>query len=138
MKIIGIDTNVLLSVRLQRGSQSKKAQSLFEDCLKSKLQIFIPDIIIVETEWVMRSYYKESKGKIIEFLEEILLIKNVLVQDKNLYKIALETFRSTNLDLIDCIIIVQIQNLHPDEFLTFDENLKRFYENSYNLKKNYH
>ena len=129
MKIIGIDTNILLSLRLQRGTQTKKAQSLFEDCLKEKLQVYIPDIVVVETEWVLRSYYKQTKDQIIEFLEEIMLIKNVLMHDKKLYRIVLETFRTTNLDLIDCVIITQIQDLRVDRFLTFDENLKKNYEN---------
>lgn len=128
MKTIGIDTNVLISLRKKRDKQSKKAQSLFEDCLKDKLQIYIPDIVIVESEWVLRSYYKQSKEKIIEFLEEIMLIKKVLMQDKKLYALALETFRATNFDLIDSIIITQIQNFKVDKFLTFDEPLKRFYE----------
>lgn len=128
MKIIGIDTNILLSLRLQRDTQTKKAQSLFEDCLKEKLQIYIPDIVVVETEWVLRSYYKQSKNQIIEFLEEILLIKNALMQDKKLYRIVLEIFRTTNLDLIDCVIIAQIHNFKVDKFLTFDEHLKRLYE----------
>ena len=129
MKIIGADTNVLISLRLKRDKQSKKAQSLFEDCLNERLQIYIPSIVIVETEWVLRSYYKQSKDEIIEFLEEILLIKNVIMQDKKLYRIVLETFRTTNLDLIDCVIITQIQDFKVDTFLTFDENLKKLYEN---------
>lgn len=128
MKIVGIDTNILLSVWLQRDTQTKKAQSLFEDCLKEKLQIYIPDIVVVETEWVLRFYYKQSKNQIIEFLEEIMLIKNVLMQDKKLYKIILEVFRTTNLDLIDCVVIAKIQNFKVDKFLTFDEHLKRLYE----------
>jgi len=129
VRIIGIDTNILLSLRLQRDAQTKKAQSLFEDCLKEKLQVYIPDIVVVETEWVLRSYYKQSKDQIIEFLEEVMLIKNVLMHDKKLYRIVLETFRTTNLDLIDCMIIVQIQDFKVDKFLTFDENLKKLYEN---------
>lgn len=128
MKIIGIDTNILLSLRLQRDTQTMKAQSLFEDCLKEKLQIYIPDIVVVETESVLRSYYKQTKNQIIEFLEEILLIKNVFMQDKKLHRIVLEIFRTTNLDLIDCVIIAQIQNFKVDKFLTFDESLKRLYE----------
>lgn len=128
MKIVGVDTNVLLSIRLQRGAQTNKAQSLFKDCLKEKLQIYIPDIVIVETEWVLRSYYKQTKDKIIEFVEEVMLIKNVIMEDKKLYRIILETFRATNLDLIDCIITAQIQNLKADEFLTFDKRLEKFYQ----------
>lgn len=127
MKTIGIDTNVLLTLRLQREPQFKQVKKLFELCLDGKQKIFLPVVVLLEVEWVMRSIYKQSKGEIIEFFEELLAIDDLLVDDKaevmqsvNLYK------ESTNVGFTDCVIVNEVNNKNYD-LLTFDKALEKLY-----------
>ena len=69
MRVTGIDTNVLLSFRLKREPGYKKAANLFEKCLEGKGKIYTPLPVLLETEWVLRYYYKEPKEKIVQFFE---------------------------------------------------------------------
>lgn len=127
-KIIAVDTNVLLDYRLKRRPGFSKIERFINDCLSGNLQIFIPDIVFPELEWVLRSYYKEPKEKIIEFLEELLSLEGVKCREKIEIEQALLLFQQLNIKLTDAIILNQIQSLKPDEFLTFDENLKKIYQ----------
>lgn len=127
-KTIAVDTNVLLDYRLKRRPGFSKIEGLINDCLSGNVQIFIPDIVFPELEWVLRSYYKEPKEKIIEFLEELLSLDGVIMREKIEVKQALLLFQQINIKLTDAIILNQIQSFRPDEFLTFDENLKKVYQ----------
>ena len=127
MKTIGIDTNVLLTLRLQREPQFKQVKKLFELCLDGKQKIFLPVVVLLEVEWVMRSVYKQSKEQVIEFFEELLAIDDLLLDDKaeviqsvNLYK------ESPNVSFTDCVIINEVNNKNYD-FLTFDKALEKLY-----------
>lgn len=127
-KIVAVDTNVLLDYRLQRKPTFNRVQLLIEDCLNIKIQIFIPNIVFPELEWVLRSFYKQPKELIVKFLESLLALEGVLTENKSAMQNALSIFSQSNLTFTDSIILIEIENFGPDEFLTFDENLKKVYQ----------
>lgn len=127
MKIIGVDTNALLSLRLKRQPGFEEMNNIFKQCEDGKLQIFIPEIVLPETEWVLRSVYKQQKDATIMFLDDLLQTDGVVMEDKSLMQQAISIFKGSNLKLTDCIILTQIQKFEPDEFLTFDEDLQKYY-----------
>lgn len=127
-KIVAVDTNVLLDYRLKRKPTFNRVQLLMEDCLNSKFQIFIPNIVFPELEWVLRSFYKQPKELIIKFLESLLALEGILTENKSAMQNALSIFSQSNLTFTDSIILIEIENFGPDEFLTFDETLKKIYQ----------
>ena len=131
MKTVAIDTNVLLTLQKERYLGFNEIKQLFEDCLNGKVQIFIPQIVFPELEWVLRSFYKEPKEKIVEFFEELLDLEGVILKDKAEIKQAVMIFKQANIKFADAIIFIQVQDLQPDEFLTFDEDLKKLYQKSF-------
>lgn len=133
MKTTAIDTNALLNYRLERKPYFQDVKKVFERCLENKEEIFIPNLVFLESEWVLRSYYGQSKDQIIKFFQELLLLDNVVLKDKKEIELALNLYKtSTGISFTDCVILNQIQSFEPDEFLTFDENLKKIYkEESY-------
>ncbi len=130
MHTTALDTNAILNYRLDRKPHSDKVKTIFERALDGKEQIFIPTVVFLECEWVLRSFYKQSKDQIVKFFQELLLVDNILLQDKKDLELALNLYKSYSISFSDCMILIQIQNFQPDEFLTFDENLlKVFQEN---------
>lgn len=128
MKTTAIDTNALLNYRLERKPYFQKVKELFKRCLEDKEQIFIPNAVFLECEWVLRSYYKQPKDQIIKFFQELLLLDNIVLKDKKDIELALNFYKnSSGVSFTDCVILNQIQNFEPDEFLTFDDNLKKIY-----------
>lgn len=127
-KTVAVDTNVLLDYRLKRNPGFDKSFQLISDCLSGQVQIFIPNIVLPELEWVLRSYYKQEKDLIVKFLEDLLTLEGVLTKDKISMQHALNLFRQSNIKFTDSIILTQVQNFQPDEFLTFDENLIKLYQ----------
>ena len=126
-KIVAIDTNVLLDFRLKRQPGFDKAQKLISEALSKKLQILIPNIVFPEIEWFLRSYYKQPKDSIVNFLEDLLVLEGVILEDKSRMQQSVNIFRESSLKFTDAIILVQVQKFKPEEFLPFDENLRKFY-----------
>lgn len=128
MKTLALDTNALLNYRLERKPYFQEVKKAFELCLGGRLEIFIPGIVLLECEWVLRSYYKQSKEQIIKFIQELFLVENIILKDKNDLELSLNLYKnSSGISFTDCVILNQIQSFGPDEFLTFDDNLKKIY-----------
>lgn len=130
MKTIGIDTNVLLTFRLERKPHFPKVKRLFERCLQGKVNIYVPTPVILEMEWVLRSFYKEPKERIILFFEDLFLMKGIVLDHKEDLKFSLNTYKNTSaVSFTDCIIVRQMQ-VKDAEFLTFDKSLEKLYHSS--------
>lgn len=124
----GIDTNVLLTFLLKREPGFKVVKKLFEACLEGKTKIYLPLPALLETEWVLRSFYKQPKEKIVQFFEEMLLLDNLLIDNKEEVKFSLNLYKNSNqVSFTDCIIVNQIQN-QATHFLTFDKDLEKIYQ----------
>lgn len=132
MKIIAIDTNVLLDFRLERKPRFNEVKKIFVDCLNGKIQIFIPQVVFSEIEWVLRSFYKQPKENIIAFFDELLNLNGVVLENKPEMQQAVNIFRYANIKFTDSVIAAQVQKIKPDEFITFDEDLQKFYHSGYN------
>lgn len=128
MKTIAIDTNALLAFRLQREPIVKEVKRLFDQALENRVKIYLPLAVLLEVEWVLRSYYKQEKEEVIPFFEELLLLDHVVIDDKEEVKLAVNLYKEfSNISFTDSIIVVQITSKEYD-FLTYDKNLKKVYQ----------
>jgi len=73
--VIAIDTNILVRL-LTRDNESEYKASLK---LFTSETLFIPDTVILETEWVLRYAYDLSSGDICNALRNVLGLPNVSV-----------------------------------------------------------
>ena len=128
MQSIGIDTNILLEFRLKRQPGFEIAQKCFKQCIDGKINIYIPLPCILETEWVLRSFYKQPKEEIINFFEELFLVNNLDTDNKENTSFSINLYKqSREVSFTDCIIIKQIQSRDAN-FVTFDNNLSKLYK----------
>ncbi len=98
MRII-IDTNAL--VRFFTDDIPQKA-TLVEKLLKDGQNIFIPDVVFPELEYILIYEYKFPRKKLFEIYAFLASRKNISLTE-NVQK-AIIIFSKTNLDMADCII----------------------------------
>src|SRR5258708_6186261 len=109
MKTVGIDTNTLLTFRLKRKFGFEETQKLFEKCVDGKIKVYTPVPVLLEIEWVLRSFYKQTKVDIVKFLDELMIIPNLTTNRKEEFKFALNLYReSRQISFTDCLIVTQI------------------------------
>ncbi len=75
--MIAIDTNVLVRLLVSDNhAQSKASHMLF-----AAEDIFIPDTVLLETEWVLRAAFELSPADICTALRRVCGLSNVTVSD---------------------------------------------------------
>ncbi|MHB8149646.1 MAG: type II toxin-antitoxin system VapC family toxin [Desulfobulbia bacterium] len=113
-----VDTNII--VRLLTGddaAQFQKARKIF-----ASQDIFIPDTVILETEWVLRFAYTFSPAAINTAFTKLLGLTNVRVAHPETIATALDWHRQ-GLDFADALHLAACHE--QARFVTFDTRLVR-------------
>ncbi|NJL10371.1 MAG: type II toxin-antitoxin system VapC family toxin [Calothrix sp. SM1_7_51] len=112
--MVAVDTNIIVRFLTQDDElQYQKSLKLFQ-----AQHIFIPDTVILETEWVLRFAYKFKPVEICEALRKLFGLPNVYLNNANLVAQSLQ-WHETGLDFADAFHLANSQNYTI--FYTFDE-----------------
>ena len=126
--MIGIDTNVLLSLLTQRdAAQSERATKL----IASHAPIFLNDIVLIEFVWVCRSRLALDQRAIVDWLEIILAAAEFTFRDRSAIERAVARFRRPHCDFADALIGEANLGLTCDTTMTFDKDASK--DNAFEL-----
>jgi len=114
----GADTNVLVRF-LTRDNEDQFNKAL---AFIKREQVFIPDTVWLETEWVLRYAYDFDRSTISKAFRDLLGLPKIHVQDKNRLILALE-WHAAGLDFADALHLAGSQE--TDTFATFDQAFVR-------------
>lgn len=117
--MISVDTNVV--VRLLTRDDEKQYRAALT--LFNKNQIFIPNTVILELEWVLRFAYKFNPTQIAEALEKLAGLEQVTIDRPEQLSLALQGLRN-NMDFADSLHLA-IATTTTRQFATFDKQLAR-------------
>lgn len=119
-----VDTNYFLRFFLKDiKKQYIDAEALFEKSALGKIQLFTSIIVFFEIDWVLSSFYKISKEKVIVILEKMLKMDFIFIEWRDLLNMAVEIYKRSNLDLEDSFNLVYAQANNASSFATFDQKL---------------
>jgi predicted nucleic-acid-binding protein len=119
-KEVILDTNAVL--RFITGDNTEK-------CLKASEMIdtsdcIVPVEVIAEAVYNLDKFYKHSRQLIAAEIKDFVAIRENLVFEKNVVRYGCNTFASTNLDFVDCLL-VGYANVKGNPVFTFDDNLNK-------------
>jgi len=121
--IIIVDANIILRYLLRDNEKFyKKAEALFNDAFSGKKKILIMHSIIAEVVYVLLKLYKVSRKEIAEVLIELMKIKGVKVQDKEILLNTFKIFKNKNLDFIDCLLCAYSRKY---QVMSFDKEVNK-------------
>ncbi len=103
---------------------SRQARKKFKDAEGGKRLIYLDEVILAETIWVLLSVYKMEKQEVCRIMTKLLTVKWLVNPRKGLMLAALSLFSKTKLHYPDCWLYTVTNNLgHILE--TFDLDLMR-------------
>ena len=124
-KLLCIDTNILIRfLRADHPELSQKAKEIFLKAQKGEIEIYLDEIIIAETIWLLSSFYKLKKELIVSQLQELVSQGWVINPRKKIILDSLSLFSVNNLAYIDCWVACVSKSI-PVELETFDNKLKK-------------
>lgn len=111
--MIAVDTNIVVRfLTLDDEQQYQQSYKLFQEH-----DVFIPDTVILETEWVLRYAYKFKASEICQALRKLFGLSNVYLTDTGLMIQVLQ-WHENGLDFADAFHLSQSQNCST--MYTFD------------------
>ncbi len=112
--MIAVDTNIIIRLLTQDDEQQYiKSFQLFQE-----QNIFIPDTVILETEWVLRFAYHFKRNEICKAIRNLLGLPNVQLINKSLMVQVLQ-WHESGLDFADAFHLAQSQRFSA--LYTFDD-----------------
>jgi predicted nucleic-acid-binding protein len=123
---LGIDTNVLVRFLVRDDeAQFEKARKLIKREVAAGRRVFIGQLVLLETEWVLRSRYGLSKHQIVETISSLLDTADVQFEDEPAIEEALFTWKDAAADFADCLIGAKNRRLGCRATATFDAKAAR-------------
>lgn len=119
--MLGIDTNVLVRYLVQDDdAQFEKARRLIKREVIAGRKVFVNQLVLLETEWVLRSRYVISKVQIIEAISGLLDSAEIQFEDEPTIEEALFIWKDCAADFADCLIVAKNRRLGCRATATFD------------------
>lgn len=124
--MLGIDTNVLVRYLVKDDeAQFEKAQKLIKREVAAGRRVFIGQLVLLETEWVLRSRYGLPKNQLIETISCLLDTADIQFEDEPAIEEALFTWKDAAADFADCLIGAKNRRLGCRATATFDAKAAR-------------
>ena len=119
--MLGIDTNVLVRILIRDDAeQFARAEELIRRERDARRPVLISLLVLLETEWVLRSCYKLSKAEILATLDRLLNSCDVCFEDESTVVGALFIWRDAPTQLADCLICLRYRELKCRATGSFD------------------
>lgn len=124
--MIGIDTNVLVRFLIRDDEpQFEKARKLIKREVTVGRRVFVNQLVIMETEWVLRSIYSIPKAQIIEAISGLLDAIEIQFEDEPSIEEALFMWKDSSADFADCLIGAKNRRQGCQSTATFDAKASR-------------
>jgi predicted nucleic-acid-binding protein len=124
--VIGLDTNVLVRYLVEDdASQSRRASKLIDDAVERGEELFISDVVMCETVWVLSSAYGFSRAEICDVLGQLLRARSVVFTSSDRLARSLKAFRKGKGDFADYLIRELATAAGAESVATFDRKLLR-------------
>lgn len=122
--MIGIDTNVLVRYLVQDDpEQSAQSTLLIEQECNLSSPGYLSNIVLCELVWVLTGAYKYDKNLVIEVMEQILVTTELLVENENVVRKAINDYKIGSADFSDYLIVNNNQQSGCSKTYTFDKKL---------------
>lgn len=127
--MLGIDTNVLVRFLVRDDeAQFDKARKLIKREVAAGRNVFVSQLVLLETEWVLRSRYSLPKNVIIDAISGLLDASDVRFEDEPTIEEALFVWKDTTADFADCLICAKNRRLGCRATATFDTKASKLPE----------
>ncbi|MDI1315383.1 type II toxin-antitoxin system VapC family toxin [Prosthecobacter sp.] len=115
-----MDTNVL--VRYLAQDDEAQLRAVLTLLLKKGATFFVPDLVLIEADWVLTTVYQWTAEEIAEAFGRLLSVHNLLFENEGRIRAALRALRQ-GADLSDELIVDRCREMGCKTVATFDKGI---------------
>jgi predicted nucleic-acid-binding protein len=124
--MIGFDTNVLVRLLVNDDeAQVALVRQVLEPVNHIPEAVFISDLVIAETLWVLKSCYGMDKAALVGVIDLLLSVKTFAFERRATLEAAHAAFRGGKAGFADCLILARNRRQGCTVTFTFDKALAR-------------
>jgi predicted nucleic-acid-binding protein len=119
--MLGVDTNVIVRY-LTRDDQPQyeQARRLIDREAAKGEPVFVSLLVLLETEWVLRSRYDIGKADLVKAYSALLDTADLTFEDEPTVETAIYSWKDSAADFADCLIEARNRRLGCRATATFD------------------
>jgi len=122
--VIGLDTNVLVRYLTQDdATQARKVDVFLTAAIEEGSRLYVDDIVLCETVWVLRGAYRLGKPAIAEILDKVVSTAIFVFEDRESLNRAIADYRQGSGDFADYMIGRRNTLAGCEHTVTFDRAL---------------
>jgi predicted nucleic-acid-binding protein len=119
--MVGLDTNVLVRYLIRDDQlQYEKARRLIDREVSKGIPVLVNLLVLLETEWVLRSRYGLAKAEIVTAFSAMLATVDLAFEDEPSVEHAIYSWTDSVADFADCLIEARNHRLGCRATATFD------------------
>lgn len=119
--MLGVDTNVLVRYLTRDDkTQYEKARRLIDREVATGEPVLVSLLVLLETEWVLRSRYDLAKEDIVTAFSALLDTADLALEDEPSVENAVYSWKNSAADFADCLIEARNRRLGCRATVTFD------------------
>ena len=119
--MIGLDTNVLVRFLVRDDEdQFDRAQRLIRREAQTGTPVLVSHLVLLETEWVLRSRYKLSKSEILGAFSDLMSAVDMSFEEEHVVEEALFIWKNSPAQFADCLIGARYGTLGCSATATLD------------------
>ena len=120
---IFVDTNVFMRFfTADQPGMAEDCRQLLDRAERGELQLHTSHLVLAEIAWTLRSHYRVSRGEIATKLFDLLALRSLRIDQKEMLRTVVETYGSTNVDFIDAYHAVDLRRRGFDRICSYDRD----------------
>jgi predicted nucleic-acid-binding protein len=124
--MIGIDTNFLVRYLVQDDErQCAEALAVIGREARSGAPVLISLVVLLETEWVLRSRYRLRKEDVLAAIVTLLQTQDFEFESEHSVEEAVHLWKNSHADFADCLIGAHCRRLGCTTTVTFDRTTSK-------------
>lgn len=124
--MIAVDTNILVRFLVRDDEiQYQKVVHFFSDVALNNQKIYVPLLVVLETNWVLSFHYKIQRQDIIEQLLSLTEIETFCFEHHYSVQTTLKNALNNSFDLSDLLIACRCAVSQHLPVMTFDKKASR-------------
>lgn len=118
-----IDANLILRYLTNDvPEQANRVGELLKRVEAELEKVFLPDVMLADTIWVLEGYYKQSRAQIRDWVTIILSLPGLEFSNKNVALNALDIYFDKGVDWSDAFAASQMWDMGITEIYSFDKH----------------
>ena len=118
--MLGLDTNVVMRLLvMDDAEQTRRARKLIEQSLDREEPVLVSLLVLIESEWVLRSSYGFKRDAVLNMFRALLEARELTFEDEPAVEEALFYWKDSACGFADCLITAHNRQLGCRATATF-------------------